>query len=157
ERALELGYREEDVFIWLHWTHRQLGDLDATLAAVNRGLEAFPGSAWLFRLRAGVRLEMKDEAGAAAGNARAGAHPAPTCRTARGSPDRPPARARVTPAFERATPAACGPSAPRATAGTAPSSCRRIRSSPPGARACRGGSARAPCPWRIARPASPPP
>jgi tetratricopeptide (TPR) repeat protein len=71
ERALELGYREEDVFIELHWTHCQLDQPEGSLAALERGIEAHPTCAAFFRLRAEVRLRMKDEEGAAADRARA--------------------------------------------------------------------------------------
>jgi tetratricopeptide (TPR) repeat protein len=71
ERALELGHREEDLFVQLHWVHWQLHDREAAAAALERGIEAYPGYAFFYRLRADRRHEMKDDEGAAADRARA--------------------------------------------------------------------------------------
>src|SRR5262249_28781171 len=66
ERALELGYREDEVFSNLHWAQSELGDDDAALAALDRGIEAYPEGSFFFYLRHHCRLRMKDETGAEA-------------------------------------------------------------------------------------------
>jgi tetratricopeptide (TPR) repeat protein len=71
ERALELGYRTDEVFLELHLNHWYLDEWDAALHALNRGIEALPACSALWHVRSEFRLELKDEEGAAADRARA--------------------------------------------------------------------------------------
>jgi tetratricopeptide (TPR) repeat protein len=71
ERALELGHRDEDVFVYLHWAHWELDERAAAVAALTRGIDACPTASALFNMRHYRRLEMKDEEGAEADRLRA--------------------------------------------------------------------------------------
>ncbi|MFT3769145.1 MAG: tetratricopeptide repeat protein [Minicystis sp.] len=71
ERALELGYRDADVYLELYWQHRELGDLVAGRAVLDRGIDAYPDIGLLFKLRQQVRQELGDPSGAEADRLRA--------------------------------------------------------------------------------------
>ena len=66
ERAIELGYVTDDVFIELHLAHWYCDDPEASLAALTRGIEALPTCSVLWRTHYDFRLELEDEAGAEA-------------------------------------------------------------------------------------------
>ena len=71
ERALELGYREDDVFLDLHWARWDVGDHAGAIAALELGMEAFPDAPFFYDLRHHRRRELHDEAGAEADRLRA--------------------------------------------------------------------------------------
>src|SRR6185437_15023174 len=66
ERAIALGYEDEDVFAQLHWSHKCLDDDAKALDALDRGLALDPRRHDLLMLREDLRRELGDEAGAEA-------------------------------------------------------------------------------------------
>jgi tetratricopeptide (TPR) repeat protein len=71
ERCIELGHREEDTYTELWNAHSLLDEKDAALAALDRGIAAFPGFSLLFVFREQQRRTMGDAAGADADHAHA--------------------------------------------------------------------------------------
>jgi tetratricopeptide (TPR) repeat protein len=66
ERAIELGYLTDDVFIELHLTNWYLDEADAARAALDRGIAALPTCSTLWQVRSDYRLDLNDDAGAEA-------------------------------------------------------------------------------------------
>jgi tetratricopeptide (TPR) repeat protein len=70
-RAQELGVSTDTLFTGLAWQYRELGDKEAALATLDRGIAAFPEEPTLFFWRSEFRTLYGDAEGAAADRARA--------------------------------------------------------------------------------------
>jgi tetratricopeptide (TPR) repeat protein len=71
ETALELGCKDEGVFLELFYTYRERHDPDAAASALERGMEAAPEFAALYYFRSTLRDQAGDADGAAKDRARA--------------------------------------------------------------------------------------